>query len=150
MTDHPLLHEVFAKFVVVSPDGCWIWGGARAGRSSEYGVIHLQGKNVRAHRVAYEMLRGPIPEGLQLDHLCRITLCVNPAHLEPVTCRTNLYRGTNQVAAKMRQTECFRGHSLALAKVRGGKRYCQECVKVYNKSRYQPGGDRYRPKESND
>lgn len=75
-------------------DSCWLWTGAKTGAG--YGMIREVGhggKMLMAHRVAYELLVGPIPEGLFLDHLCRTPLCVNPAHLEPVTCRENMRRG---------------------------------------------------------
>ncbi len=66
--------------------GCWFWLGAL---SRGYGSL----KNARAHRVAYEMTIGPIPEGLVIDHLCRVTSCVNPDHLEAVTQAENVRRG---------------------------------------------------------
>lgn len=75
---------------VQKTDTCWIWTGSSA---TGYGVF--KGNNKRqgpAHRFAYELLVGPIPEGLQLDHLCRVTLCVNPQHLEPVTPGENCRR----------------------------------------------------------
>src|SRR6266496_2265386 len=74
---------------------CWLWTG-KTGRDG-YGRIGLGGRGalvrVRAHRFAYELLIGPIPDGLQIDHLCRVRHCVNPAHLEPVTQRENILRG---------------------------------------------------------
>lgn len=69
---------------------CWIWRGSISGG---YGMVGWYNKVRGAHRVAYEMLVGPIPEGLHLDHLCRVTACVNPAHLEPVTRGENVHRG---------------------------------------------------------
>lgn len=83
---------------------CWLWTGAV--NDSGYGVIlgpdskHL----VYAHRVAYEKLVGPVPEDKQLDHLCRVRRCVNPAHVEPVTHLENIQRGTRA------RTHCRRGH----------------------------------------
>lgn len=77
------------------PDECWMWTGAICGapRGKGYGHLNIGGRLVMAHRFAYELLVGPIPEGLVLDHLCREQYCVNPAHLEPVTQRTNVHRG---------------------------------------------------------
>ena len=69
---------------------CWLW---LAATSHGYGTFQSNGKLVRAHRYAYELLVGPIPGGLVIDHLCRTTACVNPEHLEPVTQRENLLRG---------------------------------------------------------
>lgn len=68
-------------------DDCWIWTGART--SSGYACVGADGKRHLGHRRAYELLIGPIPAGLTLDHLCRNQLCINPAHLEPVTMREN-------------------------------------------------------------
>lgn len=71
-------------------DDCWVWTGwtDRDG----YGALDVGGKFTRAHRFAYEELVGPIPEGLTIDHLCRVKHCVNPAHLEPVTAEENTRR----------------------------------------------------------
>jgi hypothetical protein len=70
---------------------CWLWTGAVG--SSGHGRIRPHGRLLQAHRWVYELLVGPIPEGLDLDHLCRIRRCVNPDHLEPVTRQLNLARG---------------------------------------------------------
>ena len=69
---------------------CWIW---QLGRRGGYGEAKVDGRQVRAHRLYYERFVGTIPEGLQLDHLCRQRACVNPAHLEPVTGTENVRRG---------------------------------------------------------
>ena len=74
-------------------NGCWIWTGGKAGGG--YGHMNIggaKGKSVPAHRFAFEHFKGKIPEGMQLDHLCRNRACVNPDHLEPVTQRTNTLR----------------------------------------------------------
>lgn len=71
-------------------DGCWLWTGTVLG--SGYGQFRVGMGHVRAHRFAYELLVGPIPEALTLDHLCRVTSCVNPLHLEPVTASENIKR----------------------------------------------------------
>lgn len=69
---------------------CWLWSGATA---KGYARFYHSGKPRQGHRVSYEHFVGPIPEGLDIDHLCRVRSCVNPAHLEPVTRRENLRRG---------------------------------------------------------
>jgi hypothetical protein len=84
---------------VEKTDGCWLWTGAISGKSGTasaargYGYFGVTSKKiVRAHRWAYETLVGPIPEGMELDHLCHITTCVNPNHLEAVTHLENVRR----------------------------------------------------------
>lgn len=96
--------ERFRSFVEITAD-CWIWLGGRTPKG--YGVFALKGKSVGAHQWAYRNLRGPIPDGLELDHLCRNTSCVNPAHLEIVTHGENLRRGTQYHRSL---TACKRGH----------------------------------------
>lgn len=76
---------------VVHWQDCWLWTGAKTG--DDYGVIIEGGRKVGAHRWLYERLVGPVPEGLDLDHLCRRHDCVNPDHLEPVTHQENIRRG---------------------------------------------------------
>jgi len=78
-------------------NGCWTWTGYRLRKKyGDYGLIHigrLPNKKIkRAHRVSYEFFVGPIPEGLEIDHLCHNTLCINPDHLEPVTHAENMKR----------------------------------------------------------
>lgn len=70
--------------------GCWEWQGLKNAKG--YGELFVEKKHLKAHRVAYELLVGPIPEGLTIDHLCRNTGCVNPEHLEPVTNQENRRR----------------------------------------------------------
>lgn len=86
---------------------CWLWTD-EPGRNG-YGYLRVGNRFRTAHRYAYELLVGPISEGLELDHLCRVPLCCNPAHLEPVTHAENIRRG---VAAerKRAKTHCQRGH----------------------------------------
>lgn len=88
---------------------CWIW---LAGKSGGYGNIYVGGKcRCRpAHVVAYEATKGPVPEGLILDHLCRNRACVNPDHLEPVTNRVNTMRGVSPAIILHHLGRCKRGH----------------------------------------
>lgn len=110
-------------------DDCWEWSGFRHPRG--YGRFMDKGKGYQAHRFAYEQVIGPIPEGLQLDHLCRNRACVNPAHLEPVDNQTNTLRGEGLTAENARKTECKRGHPLVPENVyvipSTGSRVCRRC-----------------------
>ena len=90
------------------PLGCWEWTAGKT--TSGYGAFRVGNRAVVSHRYAYELLIGPIPETLQLDHLCRNRACVNPSHIEPVTQVVNLARGISGPATNARKTHCSRGH----------------------------------------
>lgn len=92
------------------PDACWPWAGYL--QSNGYGTANTPHGAVYAHRAVYEHLVGPIPQGKELDHLCRNPRCVNPAHLEPVTRRENQRRGVSPSGKNMAKTHCLRGHAL--------------------------------------
>jgi hypothetical protein len=102
----PMEERLAARIDYQGDDQCWEWRGWRDRHG--YGRIDVKRVSRLAHRIAYEILIGPIPDGLELDHLCRNTSCVNPAHLEPVTHRENMGRGT--FATK---THCPAGHLYA-------------------------------------
>lgn len=90
---------------------------------------------MRAHRFAYELHKGPIPKGLEIDHLCRNTLCVNPNHLEAVTHRENVRRGTSPTARNAMKSECKRGHPLDEKNtyLDGTGRKCKKCLQLRRK-----------------
>lgn len=114
--------------------GCWEWTSQLDSRG-RYGHFRLDGKVVRAHRVAYELVKGPIPVGLQIDHLCRNPRCVNPDHLEAVTAQVNTLRGTSPAAAHAAKTQCPQGHPYndENTKWYRNRRFCRECVRAWNR-----------------
>jgi hypothetical protein len=114
---------------VVRGEGCWAW---TANHTNEgYGVVTYCGVRTTAHRVVYQLLVGPIPAGMQLDHLCRNPSCVNPFHLEAVSGRENLRRGQGWSGRHAQQTHCVNGHEFTpentLLHSGSGGRRCREC-----------------------
>jgi hypothetical protein len=114
----------------VDENGCWIWDLMKM--KNGYGQSSLRpGGLVLAHRLSYMIFRGPIPEGLTIDHLCRVKACVNPDHLEAVTLSVNILRGDSTSAKNARKTHCKRGHEFTpentYVKPGGGARACRVC-----------------------
>lgn len=118
------------------PNACWIWTGARCGSSAEYGQTRSQGRKRMAHAVAWELVHGPLPldRRFVLDHTCRNTLCVNPAHLEYVPQRENLARGTG-TASRLHtpKSHCPKGHPRD-GITNYGSRFCRECARQANRN----------------
>ena len=120
--------------------GCWLWTGPQSGKGwrerKSYGVFSIGPKKIYAHRYAYESLVGPIPEGRELDHLCRVKHCVNPAHLEPVTFVENQRRA---VPFRKPKTHCPKGHAyVGDNMMRVGSRRalrCRTCTREYDRCR---------------
>lgn len=124
----------FWSKVVKVPDGCWLWTASKVRGYGQFRVTIARGKYrmLKAHRVAYELCKGPIPEGLPLDHLCRVPACVNPDHLEIVSARTNTLRGQSPSIVTHATGICKRGHLIAGANRRvtaDGRVQCLECHK---------------------
>lgn len=109
-------------------DGCWEWTSADNG--SGYCTFWTGEAKRYVHRISYEMARGPIPHGHELDHTCRNRRCVNPDHLEPVTHQVNLLRGDTVNARYARRTACNYGHPLSGSNLHikvDGSRSCRTC-----------------------
>lgn len=118
------------KFYVDNDTGCWLWT-AYIGDDG-YGQFWLNGYRPRAHIVSYRWWVGSIPDGLQLDHLCRVRHCINPNHLEAVTPRENLLRGDTKTARNAKRIHCPSGHLLIGSNVyirANGGRECRACRK---------------------
>ena len=122
MLSDPNVQRRFLDKIAVGDD-CWEWTGARSGG---YGRFSFGGRIAYAHRIAYEIWVGPIPEGLQIDHLCRNRACVRPDHLEPVTHKENILRGVGLTAKHAVKTHCPHGH-LYDGRDNRGKRICRRC-----------------------
>lgn len=135
----------FMAKVEETPDGCWLWKGAKVNCSPgwSYGTFYFRKKMTLAHRVAHTMFIGEIPQGLVVDHLCRNILCVNPDHLEAVTTYENVHRGQRwspERRAAARRTHCKNGHlltpentyswHLASGEV---KRICRKCSAAWRR-----------------
>lgn len=124
------LQRLLAKVERDTQTGCWNWTASRV--PAGYAQFRLHGRRDYGHRAAYELLVGPIPAGLQLDHLCRNRGCVNPDHLEPVTNRVNGLRGVSPCAVNAAKTHCVNGHPFDaqhtyFRKDRPGRRQCRTC-----------------------
>lgn len=106
--------------LVNKTDSCWLWVGYidRYG----YGTRYFEGRTQGVHRIAYQLLIGPVPAGLQLDHLCRVKNCVNVEHLEPVTGAVNTRR------ARLIKTRCPAGHAYDYVVSTTGERRCRACT----------------------
>ncbi|WP_294567588.1 HNH endonuclease signature motif containing protein [uncultured Arthrobacter sp.] len=138
---HRTSPETRAKFlskIRVAPDGCWLWADAPVpqgyGRFYYPGMAKVEGGYEYAHRVAHELFVGPIPSATEIDHLCRVRLCVNPAHLEAVDKDENILRGESPPAHNARKTHCLRGHAFdsrnTYVRPDGGGRVCMACHKI--------------------
>lgn len=140
------IEDRFAKRVQVGdfPEGrpglgpCELWAGRRM--VNGYGVLSTaRGTGVLAHRWAYEQFVGPIPEGLVIDHLCRVRHCVNPDHLEAVTNEENLRRGAGYGLRNGMRSTCINGHEYTPENTythpTKGSVTCRECARIRDRKR---------------
>ncbi len=124
----------------ISPEpnsGCWLW--MAGGNQHGYGSFYVNGRQRGAHIACYEHYIGPVPDGLELDHKCRVPCCVNPSHLEPVTHQENVARGAANESAKKFQgakTHCPSGHPYTEDNIyfrKNGHRDCRTCSQERSK-----------------
>jgi hypothetical protein len=120
------LEEKFDKKYKVVASGCWEWQAFVS--SDGYGRFNVQrGEPSSAHRYSYARFKGCIPDGCEIDHLCRNRRCVNPEHLEAVSKKTNILRGEGPTAINARKLTCKYGHTLVR---KPWQRVCPECRRV--------------------
>jgi hypothetical protein len=114
--------------------GCWM-PSLKADRKG-YVRVKVERRSVPVHRLAYSLLRGPIPDGLTIDHLCRNPSCFNPQHLEPVTVQENIRRGT-QGQKQAAKSHCIRGHEFTASNTYRppgkNERNCRECMRMHGR-----------------
>lgn len=124
------VEERLRYYSVEVPGGCWEWRGY-VDKARGYGQLSINGKKREAYRVAYELWSAIVPAGLDLDHLCRNRLCINPAHLEPVTRGENCRRGFGACGLNHRKTHCKNGHPFDYENTytaNGTRRKCRACT----------------------
>lgn len=125
---------VWTRLLVGAPDECWPFDGTPS--SSGYGQFYFDGRLHTAHVVAWELVNGPVPDRLQLDHTCRNRLCGNPAHLEPVTGLVNVERSPIHNGSK---TTCPQGHPYSgnnlYVRASDGGRICRTCNNADSRER---------------
>ncbi len=121
----PAAERVRARVVTIGE--CWLFQGATG--ANGYGVVNTYEGTRLAHRVMWEAEHGPVPNGLELDHLCRVRACVNPAHLEPVSRKENVARGMWRPGIR-RVSHCKHGHQYTIENswYWRTKRYCRTCL----------------------
>jgi hypothetical protein len=127
--------ERFLSYVQKT-ETCWLWTGhiTRLG----YARFAIGSASTPAHRVSYRLFKGDIPKGLTLDHLCRVRHCVNPEHLEAVTLKENILRGTSPIARLSERTHCKNNHpwsaenTVYYANAKGKPtRHCRQCLVIW-------------------
>lgn len=133
----------FAALVAPGPGGCWVW--TPSGVGGPYGVFHFAGVRAKAHRVSYELHRGPIPEGLVIDHLCCHPWCVNPDHLEAVTSGENRRRQMGRASVSVPPPgACRNGHPYAVTWELRRHWECAECRRACKRRSAQRARERAR------
>lgn len=134
---------LLGRVMPITESGCWIWMGEIA-KSHGYGIVNGPIGNGKrrdyAHRIFHERFKGPIPEGLTIDHLCRVRCCVNPDHLDAVPIGINVLRGESNAAKHAKKTHCIHGHPLTsdnLVPISTRPRYrmCRHCANARHEAK---------------
>jgi hypothetical protein len=129
------ISRFWSRVEIGKPDECWPWRGANNNKG--YGLVAMNGRRTMAHRVAYELIKGPIPSGYEIDHVrvwgCFSRSCCNPFHLESVTPAENKRRSDWDGVTNARKTQCKRGHPYTSENTGLGSkgwRYCKACHRI--------------------
>ncbi len=126
-----MIERILSRVERVTESGCWIYMGSLDGTG--YGRIQKRKRSYATHRVTYEHFKGQIPDGLQIDHLCRVRCCCNPDHLEAVTGQVNVLRGQTVPARRAAVTHCPAGHEYTPENTRLSKRRQRSCRACFAK-----------------
>lgn len=133
----------FLAKITIKRSGHWMWNAATASEG-RYGMATFEKRIRPAHVVSWLLFRGPVPEWADdVDHLCKVTLCVNPDHLDPKTHGDNVLTGNSPTAINARKTHCKRGHEFTeenTCNLKAGGRGCRECSRL--RPRYYKGRER--------
>lgn len=129
----PTIESLQGRCDIDPTTGCWRWRSPLT--AAGYGQIGVKWKKYYVHRLAYELAVGPIPEGYEIDHLCRVRACMNPEHLEAVTPYENNMRSDSLAARRARMTHCPRGHEFTPDNIysrpdRKNSRMCRTCCQL--------------------
>lgn len=134
--DSETLDRFWSKTDLTGP--CWVWKGVL--NHSGYGFFKLNNKNIQTHRLSYQIYKGKIPQGLEIDHLCRNRSCVNPTHLEAVTHKENMIRAIRlkENNFNLKKTHCPKGHEYNQENLIKDttRRGCKTCKKYWDNKRY--------------
>lgn len=148
LTHDALLRELLSRTTIgpipeTRPDlgECWLWNRGISKRDG-YGYVSIGDVNRSVYRVVYVLVNGPLPEGFQVDHLCRVRACIRPTHLDGVTLRVNTLRSENIAAKNARKLFCKNGHelgpnNLSVSDLFIGRRTCLICARKRQKDFYQ-------------
>lgn len=119
----------FGHVMPITESGCWIWMGSTSPKG--YGKFNIPDRTTMVHRLSYEHFKGSIPQGVSIDHVCRVRCCVNPDHLHLCSNQENVLSGYGVTAVNARKTHCPKGHAYTKENTRYYEgRNCRECHRI--------------------